>query len=412
MKVEIGSHVTDHVDLKKLARRQTPTPSPTSSNVASGSPATTFTYSSPTATATGASVSADVSFSRIGTVLVPPDLSIIDHIPGMAFLQNVRLSCVNCTMTGNIALTAGGFEVDTDDMEIDEAEQFLQQGFLEFDATNISAHMEFELAFLPGFTIQGYTARLPSIPLGAITIVGIINFGPTLDLTFPIAMTLESPVTFRAGFKLSAPPSLKIHLDVAAPTNSSTTGFGDIDLDVLPFSADAKNLTLGFTAGFRPELVVGAGLGSSIPGYSVGGGVGVFLDLPLLSATLEQLENVNEKCEPDSSGKNKSAVCLRPSLTYGGGSQWGLEAVIAGFNYSHEDEPVTLASTATMLPTQCLSWDAKHGSLVDAQTTASQTASGGNSGSTGTAESIGEKHSLDGKFAVTMWLFSLAVILS
>lgn len=385
----------------------------TSTNVATGSQAatTTFSYQSPTASATGASLSADVSFSRLNTTLLPPDSSIAQYLPNPDILENIRLSCLNCTMTGNIELTAGGFSINSSTS--DEIMDFFNDGYLEFDATGISAYMDFELAFLPGFSALEFTARLPSIPLGAIEIAGVLKFGPFLDLKFPSAVTLNSPVTFQAGFALSAPPLAKIYLNMSHPDASYTEGFSDSKLQALPFTADAQNLSLNFSTGFKPQLVLGAGAGTKALDASVNGGIGVYLDLPKLTTTLDVLDNVNEKCEATAKDAQSGLIRVAPSVTYDGGSQWDLDVSVLGIDYERGQAKDWLSNTTT-LPTQCLAWDAKASSLVQATALSSSSSSSGQGeASTRSTKNGASARSLSCRvlaaawFALVLWNFVL-----
>ena len=344
----------------------------------------------------------DVSFSKQNLMLIPPDLSIASFLPSANVFDNVRLSCVDCTMTGNIALTAGGFSLDSSG--VDAVMDFFDEGYLEFDATGISANIDLELAFLPGFSVLSFVPQLPSIPLGAITIVGVFEFGPVLDLTFPTELILSSPVTFRTGFKLTAPPSVKIYLNVSNPEASYTSGFSETELTALPFTADAENLSFTFTTGFQPQLVVGLGLGPEAYDLSADGGMGVYLDLPALSATLESLTSVDENCNSSSNGQD--AMLLSQSVTYGGGTQWDI-LVSAGIDFE-KGNTTSLISNTTTLPFQCLVWDAATSSLINASAPKSDPDAGSDAGSDGVSNGVRDA-GLSRSPIITVCLIALTV---
>lgn len=390
--VDIDKHSSSDRHIR-LARQE----QATSTIIATGSQTatTTFSYQSPTASATGASLSADVSFSRLNTTLIPPDSSIVQYIPTPSGLDNIKLSCKNCTMTGNIELIAGGFSINSS--SLDALMDFFDDGYLEFDATGISAYMDFELAFLPGFKTFEFVAQLPSIPLGAIEIAGLLEFGPVLDLTFPTSVDLNSPVTFNTGFTLTAPPLAKIYLNMSEPDSSYTTGFSESKLEALPFTANAQNLSFNLSTGFKPLLLLGAGAGSNAFDASVAGGIGVYLDLPKLSTTLDMLNNVNEKCESTTTNAQNGLIRVAPSVTYEGGAQWNFDADIFGLAYENGQAEDLLSNTTT-LPTQCLAWDTKASSLVAATSLSSSTStssSGQGGTSTGSAKNEGQATKLD-----------------
>lgn len=75
-------------------------------------------------------------------------------------------------MTGSIDLIAGGFDIGDDDLE--NIMDFFENGYLEFDANNISANMTLEIDLSPGFNPH-FTAQLPDIPLGAIAVCSSFN---------------------------------------------------------------------------------------------------------------------------------------------------------------------------------------------------------------------------------------------
>lgn len=384
MTVEFGKQISNHIDLRSLVERQDDTPTETGTFTSGSTPTATFTFQSPTASPTGSSLSSDISFSRINTTLIPPDTSIASLLPFSSLLENVRLSCQNCTLTGNIELVAGGFT--TEDTDVGIMADFFTDGFLEFSVKDLTAMMGFELAFFPGFNIFEFTAQLPSIPLGAIIIAGVLEFGPVLDLTFPISVDLGSAVTLRTGFTLSAPPVTTIYLNMSDPEASYTTGFSDTTLDALPFTADAEGLSMNFTTGFKPQLVLGAGIGSSGYDASASGGIGVYLDLPQLAATLDIVDEVNENCEPATSDSQDGLIRVSSSVTYAGGGQWSLSADVFGLAYEKGDEVPWLSNT-TALPTQCLAWDEKKGALIDAASIEADETSGDTGSDAGTTAS-------------------------
>lgn len=286
-------------------------------------------------------------------------------------------------MTGNIELVAGGFTTSDGDMTI--LSDFFDDGYLEFTMTDFSAVMAFELAFLPGFNLAEFTARLPNIPLGAIAIAGLLEFGPVLELTFPISVTLNSPVTIRTGFTLSAPSDVRIYLNMSHPESSYTTGFSESQVMALPFTADAKGLSLNVTIGFKPQLVLSADLNTHIFNASADGGIGVYLDLPQLGASVGIVNGVDDHCEPTTSDASNDLIRVDSSVTYAGGAEWDAAAHLLGLDYK-KGEDVPWLSNTTILPTQCLMWDAEESELVKATPAATKTSSSG-SGSSGTDQS-------------------------
>lgn len=85
--------------------------------------------------------------------------------------QNLNLKCLNCTMSGQVSLVAGGFTIPSDDsINIGALTSFIEDGFLEFDTTNMAGNMSFELDLLPGFTVSAAIGGLPRRSLGSIVV--------------------------------------------------------------------------------------------------------------------------------------------------------------------------------------------------------------------------------------------------
>ena len=63
---------------------------------------------------------------------------------------------------------------------------------------------------------------------------------------------------------------------------------------MLPFNYSASNLSLSLTAGFTPALVLSASV--SVADIDVSGGIGAYLDLPVLSAQINTLTNMTADC--------------------------------------------------------------------------------------------------------------------
>ena len=125
------------------------------------------------------------------------------------------------------------------------------------------------------------------------------------------------------------------------------------------------NIGLTVTAGFNPQLL----LGISILGHDATAGLGVFLDLPSVSATLEQVAHVNSKCEPQplssSSTPGSVATEIFDSLTHIKGDVGFDIGVLAQANLNidgasfNENASYTAFATSYPLPTACISFDSK-----------------------------------------------------
>ena len=134
-------------------------------------------------------------------------------------------------------------------------------------------------------------------------------------------------------------------------------------ITALPFQAAIDSIGLTVTAGFQPQLL----LGISVLGHDATAGLGVFFDLPQVTATVEQVTHVNSKCESvaNSNTANGIANDIFNSLTHISGNvsfDIGLLAQAnlntAGHTFNENGSWPVLA-TEYPLPTACISFDSK-----------------------------------------------------
>ncbi|KAK4959419.1 hypothetical protein LTR10_004223 [Elasticomyces elasticus] len=136
--------------------------------------------------------------------------------------NHVTLACTNCTAVGEIELIAGGFTVDTSDLE--EVKDFLEEGFLEFSVNGFSALIAFQLSFLPGFKLRQFNAGLPPVGIPGLSIAGILNLGPELRPAASISVVLDSPVDLYFGLEFHVPDNSSIIWNLSDIASSSSTG--------------------------------------------------------------------------------------------------------------------------------------------------------------------------------------------
>ena len=81
--------------------------------------------------------------------------------------DNVILECKNCTTTGTLELVEGNFNINTtqSSSETENIIQFLEGGFIQFSANNMTAHIELEVSLQPGFTVNPFTVHLPTLTI-------------------------------------------------------------------------------------------------------------------------------------------------------------------------------------------------------------------------------------------------------
>ncbi|KAK1811108.1 hypothetical protein LTR12_014540 [Friedmanniomyces endolithicus] len=392
--VEVGHHMSALVRSRLQRRLPVPQVTDTAANAATttfssttvfqtanASVTTAFSFSSFNVTATTSALTASetIDFNYVNKSLIPPDFSAEGYAPSYPGLDHVHLACTNCTAVGQIELVAGGFSVDMN--EYVEVKDFLESGYLEFSVNGLAAYMAFELSFEPGFTLHKFNAGLPPIPLSPLSstqqIAGLFNLGPEFRPTAPISVKLDSPIDLFFGLSLSVPDNSSIIMNFTDISSSTSTGFDQASISMLPFNYSASNLSLSLTAGFNPALVLSASV--SVADIDVSGGIGAYLALPVLSAQINTLTNMTADCTAPAPGSNAalygSLVNVLPSYDVGAGVLWELGATLpGGLDYSFGGQTELLNYTR-VLPTVCLAYD-KQGTLVNATAVASPTKTG------------------------------------
>ncbi|KAK0819435.1 hypothetical protein LTR75_002204 [Friedmanniomyces endolithicus] len=363
--VEVGHHMSTFVRPRLQRRLPVPQITDTAANAATttfssttvfqtanASVTTAFSFSSFNVTATTSALTASetIDFNYVNKSLIPPDFSAEGYAPSYPGLDHVHLACTNCSAVGQIELVAGGFSVDMN--EYVEVKDFLESGYLEFSVNGLAAYMAFELSFEPGFTLHKFNAGLPPIPLSPLSIAGLFNLGPEFRPTAPISVKLDSPVDLFFGLSLSVPDNSSIIMNFTDISSSTSTGFDQASISMLPFNYSASNLSLSLTAGFNPALVLSASV---------------------------SVADIDPTVPAPAPGSNAalygSLVNVLPSYDVGAGVLWELGVTLpGGLDYSFGGQPELLNYTR-LLPTVCLAYD-KQGTLVNATAVASPTKTG------------------------------------
>lgn len=186
-----------------------------------------------------------------------------------------------------------------------------------------------------------------------------------MDLTFPVSITLNTPAKIRTGFTMSPFPSGQVILDINDPASSRATGF-NTSVTPLPFDADSPDLSFSVSASFRPMLSISAGLFSgSSSSNRLSGGVGVYLDLPKFTAQVDEVHNVNDQCQPDSS-KDNAYIHVIPSVTFDSGVVYSVAGSVSGLDIPSnlQNSQRQLNSSTFDLQEECLRWNSNTNSLV------------------------------------------------
>ncbi|KAI9697209.1 MAG: hypothetical protein M1836_004773 [Candelina mexicana] len=379
----------------RLQRRQA------SSTLAKLTPSTTagvsFSRSYPTAPATAtpaSSVSGNLTSQLLEKQIMPPDVLFENEVVP----QGISVTCRNCSVGGGLKLTQGSFSMGQSNGTSNSSMnliQFFDSGYVQVQAQNMTAHIDLKTTVSPSTTLKEFTAHLPAIPLTPFQIPGIAAVGPYIDPQIIGSINLGAKMDFTYGFDLSVPDGSSVTLDIGNVTNSTTQGFGKSKITPLPFQASTGEVTLNFTLGFRPELLLGIDL---LRGRGKAG-AGIFLDLPKLVVEVSQVTSSSRNCAPVQSTSNTAQGALEnsfgnlthivPSVELDVGV--ALEANIQQGNFMEDIETeYTALATTFVLPTTCLSYDkakSSFGNVQNLQTTATGTGVKKSGSATGTAGS-------------------------
>ncbi|KAL8752353.1 MAG: hypothetical protein Q9184_005764 [Pyrenodesmia sp. 2 TL-2023] len=360
----------------KIQRRQAPSAPNTTVVVATAAATSTVEIdfpAPPSSTPTATSAQQDLSFQWIDTALLPPSFPNDDSLTlnAPAVPQGVTISCKNCTVKGTIDImqaSISGNATSSDDSEDDDLFEW-DSGSFTFEVNGFSAHIHLEATVQATADLATFTAPIPSIGIPGFSIPGIGAVGPIFKPAIVLGAQVGSELEFGYGFNLTIPDSSSIILDLGEPTNSSVNGFPDAQITPLPFTASVEKVALTISASFRPELLLGASIFRSTLG------AGVFLDLPTISATVSQVAQVNDRCEPIpdvQTPNNASSTIVDGVLEDVFGSLTHIESnlelgvgVLAQGQLGLVDAEAvfTVFNTSFPGPTTCLSFDGEQGTL-------------------------------------------------
>ncbi|MCJ1276962.1 hypothetical protein MMC21_004771 [Puttea exsequens] len=340
----------------RLRPRQMDPPSPSAPSSSS-----TVTYpEAPTNTPQSANVTSTFSPSLIDKAILPPDTSLsvlTPELPG-----GLIITCKNCTITGDLNLAAGSFTMgDFNSSGAENATRqavdFVDDGYIEFHSNHFRAHIELESTVLASADLIDFTAPLPTIALTPFQIPGIASVGPQLIPQVYIGFQVAAALNFSYGFDATIPDGSSLTLNIGNVSKSTQTGFDATTISPLPFQAAISDIALTAVAGFRPQLL----LGVSFFEGSATAGAGIFLDAPMLTATITPVTHVGANCE---NGTSSTADKIFDSLTHiSTSAEIGLGVVAevkVGLGESLIDEgtPVNIVNKTFDLPSSCLSFDA------------------------------------------------------
>ncbi|KAL2359016.1 hypothetical protein RJZ56_008153 [Blastomyces dermatitidis] len=295
----------------------------------------------PAATSAPAESKEDIEVKVIDQVIMPPEF------PGSSLFipQGVTLKCKNCTVAGSVDLSQGSFRledpIDNPVELVTDVIRYFEHGEIQIDVENLFAHIELSTKLDLAENGLQFSVPLPEIPITPFMIPGIVAFGPIFKPEIEMSLTLTEPLEFDYGFNVSA---------------QVPTGFE-------------------FNISFRPEVLLG--VNSLIGGTT--GGVGAFFTIPSINVKVEQLKNVDGKCNPlptssalpgdddddDDDEKNRIPTLedlignftnIVPTVELNVGVLAELEIGIGAFQKKLEADH-TIISKEFALPTACLAFN-------------------------------------------------------
>lgn len=166
--------------------------------------------------------------------------------------------------------------------------------------------------------------------------------------------------------------------------SSENTGFS-----MIPFQSHSSSLGMTLSAGFHPQLTLGI---SILDGDgSVGGGV--FLDLPKVAISIDEVNGVNSKCEIDSDSTNtyNGLFNVVPTASVGAGLFATADVDILHYTVSDQSTFAALSTPLSSIATKCYSFNhaaGTYGSPSRSTNTATATVTSTGT-STGTAKPNG-----------------------
>ena len=252
-------------------------------------------FPSPTATASPSQtvISDGFSYHFINQPILPIPGSDVFHVNGQTFPQDLTLTCQNCTFTGNVTLTAGSFTVSNSSDESTGTLGMIEHGYVRLTADNFLAHIDLNTIWPVEFN-KSLDLTLVDVGLSPFTIPGIANVGPILKMQLLLSADIGGTANLTYGFEVVVPNNSTAIANFENITASSITGFKDTTLSTLPFDASISDIALNLSADIKTQVLVGIDL---FDGYATAG-AGVFLDLPSLSLSVEEVNNRDENCNP------------------------------------------------------------------------------------------------------------------
>ena len=154
-----------------------------------------------------------------------------DDVAGSA---QTPLKCLNCSTSGSLTISAGGFDLENDN---------LVGGYLHICAQDVRGHAEMEIQaaslehdFTPFSKVNPFPVIGFPVPLG---IVGLF-----VEFQILVSLQTTEPADIFFGFDFALAQDAYIHLKVADLSSSTSYGFTPdegLTIDALPFHANTSD---------------------------------------------------------------------------------------------------------------------------------------------------------------------------
>jgi hypothetical protein len=348
---------------------------PAVSTVSTVSSSSTVTFPFPTSTA-GANqtiVTESISKSLVNQQLLP--------LPGDADLQGISiggvslppdaigLTCLNCSINGDIVLTSGSFSSNSSSSkrsflsEIEDAVDFIEDGYISLTANNLFAHVELDATWSNSDTLAGisFPITLATIPLTPFSIPDLAVIGPMFTPRLVLSAGVSANLNFTYGFEVTVPNNSTAIASIGQLNQSSVTGFDQTTFQALPFNASIQDLALNLSATLQAQVLVGVSFLNS----EDSAGAGVFLNLPTLSLAVEAVSNTDANCNPTTNStlvneiqsKFGNLTHIVPKAEFAAGFIVQAKAAIPGFPGINDQRAFTPLAKTFAAPTTCLAYE-------------------------------------------------------
>ncbi|KAF2146959.1 uncharacterized protein K452DRAFT_304856 [Aplosporella prunicola CBS 121167] len=122
-----------------------------------------------------------------------------------------------------------------------------------------------------------------------------LGWSPSIFLSYE----MNGNITFTYGFKVKMSSALSINLGMKDQTEPNRIGLGKLNVETIPFQAEAKVDNITFSIALRSRLSASFTFESSFTNQSsIGVSAGIQLDMPGLSTKVTSMQAVDANCQP------------------------------------------------------------------------------------------------------------------